>query len=75
MRVDEVYLSRQLQNPVLGIRDMQLKTRILRMSMLERRLPSHMAQIILEDAVEAKEQELGLPPIEDDKEFQKVVGQ
>ncbi|WP_281556025.1 hypothetical protein [Thalassomonas sp. RHCl1] len=51
-------------NPVLGINNLRLKLRVMRLASQERRKPSQMAKLLLEQSLEIKEQALGLGPIE-----------
>ncbi|WDE06287.1 hypothetical protein SG34_005010 [Thalassomonas viridans] len=51
-------------NPVLGINNLRLKLRVMRLASHERRKPSQMAKLLLEQSLEIKEKALGLGPIE-----------
>ena len=51
-------------NPVIGVNDRRLKLRVMRLASQERRKPSQMAKLLLEQSVEIKEKALGLGPIE-----------
>ncbi|WDD99955.1 hypothetical protein [Thalassomonas actiniarum] len=51
-------------NPVLGINNLRLKLRVMRLASQERRKPSQMAKLLLEQSLEIKEKALGLGPIE-----------
>jgi len=51
-------------NPVIGVNNLRLKLRVMRLASQERRKPSQMAKLLLEQSVEIKEKALGLGPIE-----------
>ena len=51
-------------NPVLGINNLRLKLQVMRLASQERRKPSQMAKLLLEQSLEIKEKALGLGPIE-----------
>lgn len=48
------------------IKDLNLRLRIERLATLDERKLAQMARILLKKAVDEKEEELGLPPIEDE---------
>ena len=48
------------------VKDLNLRLRIERLATLDDRKLAQMARILLKKAVEEKEEELGLPPIEDE---------
>ncbi|ENM3866172.1 hypothetical protein WKN18_000605 [Vibrio cholerae] len=50
---------------VISTRDLNLKKRLERIVKIEDRNVAQMARIMLRKAIEEKEEELGLPPIED----------
>ncbi|EKO3535596.1 hypothetical protein K1L80_002172 [Vibrio fluvialis] len=50
----------------ITIRDLVLRTRVERLATLEDRKLAQMARILLRKAVAEKEEELGLPPIENE---------
>jgi|GEM_PF-3510081 len=51
---------------LIATRDLQLRIRIERLATLDDRKLAQMARILLKKAVEEKEEELGLPPIEEE---------
>ncbi|EJB8414095.1 hypothetical protein NMR54_000181 [Vibrio cholerae] len=51
---------------VISTRDLNLKKRLERIVKIEERNVAQMARIMLRKAIEEKEEELGLPPIEDE---------
>ncbi|EGR0465738.1 hypothetical protein FG064_01870 [Vibrio cholerae] len=51
---------------VISTRDLNLKKRLERIVKIEDRNVAQMARIMLRKAIEEKEEELGLPPIEDE---------
>ncbi|EGQ9412361.1 hypothetical protein NMS86_001274 [Vibrio cholerae] len=51
---------------VISTRDLNLKKRLERIVKIEDRNVAQMARIMLRRAIEEKEEELGLPPIEDE---------
>lgn len=51
---------------VVTFRSPDMKERLDRLALLDRRKRSQMARVLMEDAVERKEKELGLPPLGDD---------
>ena len=52
-------------SPVIGINNLPLKLRVMRLAELEKRKTAQMAKILLLEAVELKEQSLELGPIKD----------
>ena len=50
----------------IGIRNWNLRQRIERLATLDHRNMTQMASLLLHKAVEKKEKELGLPPIDDE---------
>ncbi len=48
------------------VKDLNLRLRLERLATLDERKLAQMARILLKKAVEEKEEELGLPPIEDE---------
>ncbi len=57
-------------SPILAVRDMALKQRVIRLATLERRGNSQMTRLLLEDRLNELEQARDLPPIEEDAAFQ-----
>lgn len=58
----------KLKNPnadLIATRDPNLKARVERLATLDERKTAQMVRILLRRAVEEKEEELGLPPIEE----------
>ena len=51
-------------NPVIAVKNLRLKLQVMRLASQERRKPSQMAKLLLEQSVEIKEKALGLGPIE-----------
>ncbi len=51
---------------VISTRDLNLKKRLERIVKIEERNVAQMARIMLRKAIEQKEEELGLPPIDDE---------
>jgi hypothetical protein len=47
--------------------------RVARLALRERRKLAQMARVLVEDALDVREKELGLPAIEDDKEYQAAI--
>ena len=47
-------------NPVIGVNNLRLKRRVMRLASHERRKPSQMAKLLLEQSLEIKEKALGL---------------
>ncbi|EHT4875869.1 hypothetical protein ACS0KD_003020 [Vibrio vulnificus] len=57
-----------LKNPnadVIATRDLDLRTRVERLATLDDRKLAQMVRILLRKAVEDREEELGLPPIDE----------
>ncbi|WP_347361578.1 hypothetical protein [Vibrio vulnificus] len=50
---------------LISTRDLHLKHRLERLATLDDRKLAQMARILLKKAVDEKEEELGLPPIDD----------
>ncbi|HGF7202890.1 TPA: hypothetical protein AB5D93_002855, partial [Vibrio cholerae] len=48
------------------VKDLNLRLRLERLATLDERKLAQMARILLKKAVDEKEEELGLPPIEDE---------
>ncbi|SIO94679.1 hypothetical protein [Vibrio spartinae] len=48
------------------VRDLDLRIRIERLATLDQRKLAQMTRILLQKAVQEKEEELGLPPIDDE---------
>lgn len=49
----------------IGIRNLNLRQRVERLATLDERNMTQMASLLLRKAVESKEEELGLPPIDE----------
>lgn len=52
---------------IVTFRAPEMKERLDRLALLDRRKRSQMARVLMEDAVERKEKELGLPPLEEQR--------
>lgn len=58
----------KLKNPnadLVATRDLDLRRRVERLATLDERKPAQMTRILLRRAIEQKEEELGLPPIDE----------
>lgn len=62
--------SVNLDSPVIGINDMELKRKLARLATLDDRTVSHIAKRLLAPAVADEEARLNLPSIEEDPAYQ-----
>ncbi|EKB5071656.1 TPA: hypothetical protein RQJ43_000354 [Vibrio vulnificus] len=59
-------MTRSPNSEQVAVRDLDLRLRIERLATLDSRKLAQMTRILLKKAVAEKEEELGLPPIEDE---------
>ncbi|MEI8634700.1 hypothetical protein P4S72_27045 [Vibrio sp. PP-XX7] len=58
--------TRGLNSDIISTRNLDLRRRIERLATLDDRKLAQMARILLQKAVNEKEKELGLPPLDDE---------
>lgn len=56
--------------PLIGFRNGELKLRLQRLAERERRSLTNLANLLLTEAVEQQEKEHGLPPVQDDPNYE-----
>ncbi|AWL12792.1 hypothetical protein HMF8227_02340 [Saliniradius amylolyticus] len=60
-------------NPTLSVRGRELKARVIRLATLDKRPPSQMAAVLLEEAVQAEEEKLKLAAIDKDPDYRSLI--